>query len=182
MGAGPAWVARATQAALALSKSGETSVSTGNELLADIQTVFEKQKVGKISTVDLISGLVEDEEHAWATYNRGKPLSPRQLARQLATYGIKPKTIRFSNTHTPKGYDLAQFDDAFARYLDPAEKLRPQRNAVTNDSTEVGAMNVADVTQPDPQTELDHLAIKILDCGGVADTNPDSADGTDDEY
>ena len=91
---GAAWVDRATNAALALSKAAESTVSTGNELLADIQDVFEKKRSLKISTVDLIEALVADEEKAWATYNRGRPLTPRQLAKQLAAYGIQPKTVR----------------------------------------------------------------------------------------
>jgi hypothetical protein len=67
--AGDAWLARATAAALKLSGAAEKTQSTGNELLADIQHVFESKKLEKISTVDLIAALCEDEEGAWATYN-----------------------------------------------------------------------------------------------------------------
>jgi hypothetical protein len=118
---------RATAAALKLSSASEHSLSTGNELLADIQRVFERRRVHKISTVELIQALVADDEQSWATYNRGKPLSPRQLARQLAAYGIKPKTIR-QQYSTPKGYDASQFEDAFARYLAAPSNVPPQRN------------------------------------------------------
>jgi len=114
--AGPEWVERATKSALALSRMAETFVSTGNELLSDIQEVFEKKKTFKISTVDLIEALTDDEEKAWATYNRGRPLTPRQLAKLLSAYGIQPKTVRMV-LGTPKGYDSDQFRDAFARYL-----------------------------------------------------------------
>lgn len=144
--AGPEWVKRATDAALKLSSAGEASVSTGNELLADIQHIFEGRHGTKISTADLIEALVKDDEKSWATYNRGKPLSPRQLAKQLTAYAIKPKTVRLGHANTPKGYERSQFDDAFARYLAPPRKLSPQRN----DSPETmtgGAEGIAEDAQ-----------------------------------
>ena len=125
--AGTDWLQSATKAAIALSASGDTSASAGNELLADIQQVFEKLKVEKIRTADLIDALISDEEKGWSTFNHGKPVNPRQLAKLLATYGIRPKTVR-RGTETPKGYERAQFDDAFVRYLSP-QKLPQQGNA-----------------------------------------------------
>ena len=121
--AGPDWVQRATAAALKLSDSNADSSSIGNELLADIRLVFVHEQVGKITTKNLIYALCEDEEKRWATYNHGKPITPRQLANLLAPYVIKPKTVRFGD-NTPKGYDIYQFEDAFARYL-PSPGILP---------------------------------------------------------
>jgi hypothetical protein len=145
--AGQGWVCRATAAALRLSNAGQASVSTGNELLADIQEIFERKHVEKISTADLIEELVDDDEKSWATYNRGKPISPRQLARQLAGYGIKSKTVRLGPHHTPKGFDAAQFKDAFARYLATPTKL-PQQSNDTPESINGMAGCVAGEAQP----------------------------------
>lgn len=132
--AGDEWLQRATTAALKLSNAAEKSVSTGNELLADIQYIFETKQVDKISTVDLIAALVDDEENPWATYNRGKPLTPRQLSKQLAGYGIHSKTVRMK-FDTPKGFDAMQFKDAFARYLTPLSDIPPQDNSPFNANT-----------------------------------------------
>ena len=131
--AGDAWLARATAAALKLSGAAEKTVSTGNELLSDIQHVFESKRVDKISTVDLIAALCADEENAWAAYNRGKQITPRQVARQLAGYGIASKTIRVGAYETPKGFELSQFSDAFVRYLSTPLNLpqHPQHSAAT---------------------------------------------------
>ena len=126
--AGIGWLERATVAALRLSSASEQSTSTGNELLADIQQIFAAMPFGKISTVDLIKKLISDDEKSWASYNRGKPISPRQLAKQLAVYGIKPKTVRLGHSNTPKGYELSDFKDAFARYLSAPANLPQQRN------------------------------------------------------
>ncbi len=187
--AGPVWEKRALEAALKLSESSESSAGTGNELLADIQYIFEKRGLTKIRTADLIAGLIADEDLAWATYNRGKPLSPRQLAKQLNVYGISPKTVRHGK-ETPKGYDLEQFRDAFARYLPSPEKLPQHRNAET--APELGTQPNA--TVPTQQSgEVPDIAETVaskansgemgchwlevgldataLDRGGVADTN-----------
>ena len=56
------------------------------------------------------------EGRPWAEWKAGKPLSANGLARLLAPFGIAPATIRTA-TGTPKGYQLTQFEDAFARYL-----------------------------------------------------------------
>jgi putative DNA primase/helicase len=126
--AGAEWVQRATVAALKLSGAGEKSVSTGNELLSDIQEIFESKHVLKISTAELIAALTADDEKSWATYNRGKPISARQIASRLAGYGIKSKTIRLNGYETAKGFDAEQFNDAFARYLSDPLNLPTQRN------------------------------------------------------
>ena len=85
--AGPAWVKRATEAALVFSRKNEESVSTGNELLADIQSVFESKESDRIKTADLIYALIADEERPWATYNylsrklrEASPMSPSPLS------------------------------------------------------------------------------------------------------
>ena len=117
--AGPLWLQRATDAALNMSAASDAVASTGNELLADIKEVFEAMAATRISTVDLLAKLTDDEEKSWAAYNRGKPMTPRQLAKQLEVYGIKSKTVRMGPKSTPKGYEHAQFEDAFRRYLKP---------------------------------------------------------------
>ncbi len=138
--AGDTWLALATKAALKLSVSSEKSVSTGNELLADIQNIFSHGFVNKLKTVDLIDELCKDDEAPWATYNKGFPINPRQLTKLLKVYGIAPDTIRFGNYGTAKGYQLKQFEDSFARYLnvhdDALSNLKSQSNKSleTNDS------------------------------------------------
>ena len=122
--AGEEWFERASRAALKLYRVANSHVSTGSELLADIQEVFELKRCFKISTVELISSLIDDEEKGWSTYNRGKPLTPRQLAKMLSAYDIHPKTVRMPHG-TPKGYDSDQFADAFARYLNAKPDSSP---------------------------------------------------------
>lgn len=114
--AGDAWIERTNHAALKLSGSESATISTGTELLADIQEVFEIKHCEKISTANLITALCEDEEKPWSTWNRGKQLSPRQLSARLIEYGIRSKTIRVGLA-TAKGFEIVQFTDAFNRYI-----------------------------------------------------------------
>ena len=127
--AGKAWLERITAAALTMSTDGEPVASNANELLSDIREVLAKWTPKTITTADLIGKLCADEDMGWATYNRGRPLTARQLAKQLDIYGIKPKTVRQPGNKTPKGYELSQFDDAFKRYLKAYEKQNSSRVA-----------------------------------------------------
>jgi hypothetical protein len=135
--AGPEWVERATAAALKLSGAGESQASIGSQLLEDVRGIFDRWRSDKISTADLIEELCRDEERPWATYNRGKQVTPRQMARLLSAYGVRSKTVRLGPSKTPKGYERSQFDDAFARYLPPQEQQRPSRDAPPNRVPEV---------------------------------------------
>ena len=117
--AGNEWLTAATEAALNLSKS-ENVLSINTELLSDIREIFAAHHEGKMSSADVIETLVKDTEAPWVTWNRGKPLGARQLAKLLEPYGIKTKNLKFG-LHTLKGFELAQFEDAFARYLAPAD-------------------------------------------------------------
>lgn len=150
--AGEEWFKRAVAAALKLSNSGEKSVSVANQLLMDIQRIFSSKNVTRLSTAGLIAALIEDEEMPWATYNRGKPLSPSQLAKQLRPYDISSKTVRFGHSNTLKGYDLSQFTDAFARYLAPSELPSLGNNAPeANKSEDSSVTDASDVTHDQMQ-------------------------------
>src|SRR3569833_296635 len=126
--AGNHWPETALNAALKLSAEAQPSQSSANELLADIQEIFAEKRVIKISTSDLINALCEETEKSWATYNRGKQLSPRQLANKLKDYGIASKTIRFGIYEIAKGFEASQFEDAFSRYLVDPQNLPLQSN------------------------------------------------------
>lgn len=114
--AGEHWPKSARNAAITLHGLEGEAPSIGAELLADVKAVFDTKKASKIFSADLLEALVADEEAPWATWNRGKPISPRQLSAKLADFGIKSKDIRIGSANK-KGYDLGSFLDAFGRYL-----------------------------------------------------------------
>ncbi len=136
------WPDTATIAALKIFQVSQTSQSIANELLSDIQEIFETKNVNKISTADLILALNSDDEKSWQTYNRGKPLSPKQLSNKLRGYGICSKTVRIGY-ETPRGYDLDQFIDVFERYLQNPSST-PPLSATTPQTNIQNALSVAD--------------------------------------
>lgn len=184
------WPDTAVKAALKIFQASQSTQSTANELLSDIQEIFETKRTNKISTADLIEALVSDDEKSWQTYNRGKALSPRQLANKLRDYSIYSKTIRLGY-ETAKGYELDQFADVFERYLAQHPPFYPsQRNisleanndkalSVTDHVTDnfVKGNNVTNVTDREKcdgtqKQKVTPRSAPVLDCDGVTDKTP----------
>jgi hypothetical protein len=112
--AGGDWPATARAAAMAMvTQAKESTPSLGVRLLGDVRTVFEE--LDRITTAVLLEKLKALEEAPWSDL-RGKPLDARGLARILKLYGIASKTVREGDL-TAKGYERADFADAWARYL-----------------------------------------------------------------
>jgi putative DNA primase/helicase len=138
--AGGHWPQRARKAAENLAEStANDAASIGEMLLADIQWVFdgkpeerhgkiltEYDPVDKMSSTEFADHLAKIEGRPWAEWKAAKPITPAALARQLGPFGILSGTIRLDGGHTLKGYKLADFADAFGRYLPD-----PQTQTVT---------------------------------------------------
>ncbi|MFW2178504.1 MULTISPECIES: DUF3631 domain-containing protein [unclassified Moraxella] len=118
------WLERVTVACLTITGNEPTEPSLNEQLLMDIKTLFERHSLERISSKDLLAGLTgglgdefgEHEPMIWETYNHGKPMSDRQLAKRLKDFGIKSIKIRFDDK-TLMGYYKKDFSDAFNRYL-----------------------------------------------------------------
>jgi putative DNA primase/helicase len=150
--AGPEWSQRARRAALIVSGAEQDAPSTSTELLSDIKEAFEQagqaHPDGLLWTTDLLKILVSDESAPWATYHRGQPMTPRQLAKRLDEYGIKSANHKRPGSGVvKKGYRWSQFEDAFARYI-PLSSEMPLSNryAATDEDPQAvdGSGTVAD--------------------------------------
>lgn len=140
--AGGDWPAIARRAALTLHGVEQEAPSIGVELLADVKAIFDQKSTTKLFSADLLLALTEDEEAPWATWNRGKPMSARQLSAKLGEFGIRSGTIR-QGFDTRKGFSLDQFRDAFDRYLSGVTPVtsvtssHPSNDAGSSDSRSV---------------------------------------------
>lgn len=114
--AGGNWPRLARHAAATLHGLEGEAPSIGAELLADVKAAFDDKRTSKIFSADLLAALVADDEAPWATWYKGKPMTPRQLSSKLNEFGIKSGTVR-QGFDTRKGYSIEQFRDAFERYL-----------------------------------------------------------------
>ena len=52
----------------------------------------------------------------WPEAHRGRPITETWLARRLRGFGINSRTLRIGDNRA-KGYELADFTEAFERYL-----------------------------------------------------------------
>lgn len=114
--AGDEWPARARRAVQSLAAAGDDDQSVRVTLLADVRTIFAERRADRLPSAELVQALAAIEGRPWAEWKAGQAITANDLARLLAPFAIKPGTIRTGGA-TPKGYQLAQFDDAFARYL-----------------------------------------------------------------
>jgi Protein of unknown function (DUF3631) len=115
--AGEPWQIAAYDAAERLSRSGRRP-SEGVQLLTAFNELFAAGKK-VITSESVVAHLRRDPTSIWADFNRGGPVTQRQVAHLLDGFDIQPMTIHPTgrSDHSPRGYKLEQFTEAFARYL-----------------------------------------------------------------
>ena len=121
------WPAWARAAAVKLTLAAETDTqSLRVRLLASIRDVFEALGADRMSSKSLVAELRKDEAGPWAAFGKtGTAITQRQVANLLADFNIHPKTMHVAGMADAKGYELAQFADAFERYVprfDPSSR------------------------------------------------------------
>jgi hypothetical protein len=124
--AGGEWPQRARAAATLLAADAaeqDTDTSLGLRLLADLRAVFTAGEE-RLDSKTVLERLCRLDESPWEDL-RGKRLDARVLATLLRPYAIKPKVIRVGDA-TPRGYERADFLDAWRRYL-PQPAQHPQQ-------------------------------------------------------
>ena len=169
--AGGNWPRLARSVALALSGGADTGggEGIGVQLLADLRRYFDGGQATSHPTTALLQHLIEIDDAPWATYAKGKPMTARHLARILHPYGILPQNIRVGNT-VPKGYNVSDFADAFARYLPSI------RYNATSESNSGETPDSVSATAPHCSGYEDAgLASEQAGCSVVADKTPGTA-------
>jgi putative DNA primase/helicase len=114
------WPARARSAVQHAAQLHEDQ-SRGVLLLTDIRAIFAERGVDRMPSGLLVNALAAVEGRPWAEWKKGKPITQNGLAALLKPFKVRPATVRVGDD-TPKGYQLAHFEDAFSRYL-PAGAL-----------------------------------------------------------
>jgi putative DNA primase/helicase len=122
--AGGDWPRLARHAAELLDEPDDDD-TLGLVLLGDIRELFEQRGDPHLTSADIVEHLVGLESRKWAELNNGKQLSKNRLAALLKQFDVTPRSVRVGD-RTPKGYHVADFTDAFSRYLPPNEPQ--QRN------------------------------------------------------
>ena len=84
-------------------------------LLIDVRSVWTAGKQ-HMTTASLIEALESRRDSPWAEPEH--KLTPRRLAGMLRPFGIEPRQVRIGSLSN-KGYQRADFESAFSRYLPP---------------------------------------------------------------
>lgn len=128
--AGGHWPETARVAAVAaVADSKQDRESLGLLLLRDMRTVFSKHGSDRVTSHVALIELNGMDESPWATVSRdGKQLNPRGLAQRLGKYSIQSHNIRDHDNKVVKGYYMAEFVDAWIRYLADNEADQPPNN------------------------------------------------------
>ena len=111
------WPVRARDAAAAVSGKSAEDDSIGVKLLSDIRAIFAERGTDRLPSAGLCDALAALEDRPWVEWKAGKPITPNGLSRLLKPFAVRPDTIRVGPDATAKGYSLAQFTEAFERYL-----------------------------------------------------------------
>lgn len=103
--------------------------------------MFDTRHVDRLASAELLAALVEDDEAPWATWNRGKPMTLRQLVGRLREFGVGSHTIRFGY-RTAKGYLRNSLEEVFRRYLCP-ESVTPSQTSNSAASGDFSSVTAA---------------------------------------
>jgi putative DNA primase/helicase len=177
--AGEAWGARARSSLTTTFgvDSGEPEESV-EMLLGDIRAAFEAEGAGgRISTDTLLDYLFRLDDRPWGEVDRGRPITARQLSARLAPLGVQSRDLRFGR-EVRKGYRLADFADAFARYLPAASNqgggiryaATSEENPTTPCSVSGSATDIdAAASATDPHRETARGVADVADVAATQD-------------
>jgi len=140
-------------------------------LLEDIRAHYGRYE--KVTSAQLVETLQALDKRPWPEWRRGNPITTHQVAKLLQPFGIRSRQLRLSNGRSGiHGYRLADFDDAFSRYLptQSATPLQASHGAVSSDfQSATDSERVADPKTPKSR--------RGAACSGVADATPGEASG-----
>lgn len=126
---GGKWPELARKAAISMLGGEAESESPGILLLHDMKAMFNEQGDG-LSSEQIVKDLTEIEARPWSEWKNNKPITKTGLARLLKPFGIRPQKWR-EGKEIVRGYQCADFQDAFARYVGNETSQTPQTDEST---------------------------------------------------
>jgi hypothetical protein len=163
--------------------AAEENQSHGVTLLRDVRAIFGEKKLSRLSSSDLCSALAGIETSPWPEWSKGKPITPRGLARLLGPLRIAPRNIR-EGDDVSKGYVMEDFLDAWERFLPSSPPLPPCLSATTLQPAPVLAETRSGSlfeTPPVAHRKSEETPIGTALVAHVADRNPEKREPGDDE-
>ena len=122
--AGGGWPERARRSAIYLSRAPyEPSVRV--QLLAALRAMFTKNGT-EITSEQVVQELLAHPDSEWHEYRGRGPITKNQVAALLRDLDIRPVVVHPTkrSNFSRHGYRVAQFEDAFARFLPHEPNIR----------------------------------------------------------
>ena len=115
---GGTWPGDVQAAAVALTDLSGDEGTLLIQLLTDIREVFNIVDGDAVHSETMVGQLVALDESPWGEISRDKPITKNRLGRMLRRFriSVKARQIRIDGVNR-YGYERAQFEDAFIRYL-----------------------------------------------------------------
>ena len=136
-------------------------------LLTDVRTAFRVDDV--MRSVDLLAALVADPEAPWGGYNRGKPLTLRELAKLLGQFGVISTTVHPPGLSHGKGYKARICEPLWEAYCppDPGHKalaeLQEEQQACEGASAgEMGTINDFPSVREPPSARIEKPNLSVI--------------------
>lgn len=179
--AGGEWPARARAALLevfGIRNAAEGTMESGALLLADLRLMFVGNSATRLASAFICEQLEQMEERPWPEWKQGKAMTPTQLARALAPFGVRPANLRGADNKVVKGYFREAFEEAWARYLPsagPSSANTPHSSRYTATSEEKpGFSGNSEPLHDTPcsGSQSGFNPAENMDCSGVADQYP----------
>jgi hypothetical protein len=128
---GGVWTERARESARLLSGVRDDDTQPARvQALIDIRDLFARLDTDRLSSAEIVKELAGMEDRPWSEWKHGNPVTKKQLASLLRPFGLKPTQFKEDGDKT-RGYRLADFTDAFSRYIPfaPDESVLPVPSA-----------------------------------------------------
>ncbi|MGA2749926.1 MAG: DUF3631 domain-containing protein [Verrucomicrobiota bacterium] len=113
------WPQGGREAAEGLTREAREDSPIGS-LFMDMLMEFVQTESGRLFSRNVVAALNGRESRPWMQMRKGKEIDEIWLARQVAPYGIRPRTIRIESA-TAKGYAQEDFLEVFRRYIPQSE-------------------------------------------------------------
>ncbi|MEM9553711.1 MAG: DUF3631 domain-containing protein [Acidobacteriota bacterium] len=180
------WPEWARALAVEAAQRSEDDTSAGVQLLIDIHALFVQIGKDALFSAEIISSLAKREDRRWPEWDGGQSITPRQVAKLLQPFGIKPRQIR-RGSRTRKGYRRDDFREAFERYLPLQEPKHPKHPKQVNEINDLGSpriRNTGSGVSEDRSAESPCSSRVVSDVSDVSDqgtATPASTSGEDRE-
>lgn len=167
---GDGWPEKARRAAVALSGAPDDTDEAGEQLIADLQTIFETHGE-KLSSEEIVRLLKALPERPWGEWSDGRGFTQRALATLLKGFGLESRNVKFADGKVKKGYHRDQFTDVFSRYT-PQSQTSSRYSATDREFIDQTG-NLVSATEANGSGDKNAVSTSN-DAGGsgVADWNP----------